>query len=207
MSHISGRALHLFCCVPERDRRWFLVSFLRFSPKKDPDDMLNIRKHERLSEGIALVETADGRWFLAYATLVETSHQVYLLEDPPLILSALASFHDQRSGYDWHEAARDACHAWCETAELTQEWRRLTARTELYPERNVWYLDEITQLAGGDTPRLHCGISVHAMGLARRTTGNEVITATGNTPDEAIEALYQRVYQWSCTLFDTTYER
>ena len=55
----------------------------------------------------------------------------------------------------------------------------------------------LRSLAGGDTPRLHCGISVHAMVLARRTTGIEVITATGDTPDEAIEALYQCVYEWS----------
>jgi hypothetical protein len=197
MSHISVRALQLFCCVQERDRRWFLVSFLRFSLKKDPDDMLNIRKHERLPESMALAETADGTWFAACASLSERPPRVYLLEDPPLIPPALDSFDDQRSGYLCREEARDACHTWCEAAELTQEWWELAARTELYPERTVWYLDEIARLTGDDTPLLHHGLPVQAVVHARGKNGLEIIAATGDTPDEAIEALYQCVYEWS----------
>jgi hypothetical protein len=159
---------------------------------------------------MALVETADGRWFPAYATLVEIPHQVYLLEDPLLIPPALDSFHDQRSGYPCREEALAACHAWCEAAELTEKWRGLATRTELYPERNAWYLDEIAHLAGDDAPRLHCGIFVQAAVRTRQTAGNdsiEVIAATGNTPDEAIETLYQRVYEWSWKLHTTTCAR
>ena len=108
---------------------------------------------------------------------------------------------DPSYGYDSREEAIEACHAWREAVELPQEWRGLAARTEVYPERNAWYLDEIALLTGGgDTPRLHCGISVHAVVLVRQTTrdnGTQIITATGGTPDEAIEALYQRVYEWS----------
>jgi hypothetical protein len=33
--------------------------------------------------------------------------------------------------------------------------------------------------------------------LARGKDSIEVIAATGNTPDEAIETLYQCVYEWS----------
>jgi hypothetical protein len=68
----------------------------------------------------------------------------------------------------------------------------------VYPERNAWYLDEIVQMAGDDTPRLRRGISVYAVVLAAGIESVEVIDATGNTPDEAIETLYQRVYEWSC---------
>jgi hypothetical protein len=125
-------------------------------------------------------------------------HRVYLLEDPPLIPPAFDSFHDQRSGYICREEALEACHAWCEEAELTEEWRGLAARTELYPERNAWYLDEMVQLAGDDTPHLHCGISVQAVVLATGNNTVEVIAAIGNTPDEAMETFYQRVYEWSC---------
>ena len=142
--------------------------------------MPNKRKQERLPEGMALVETADGRWFAAFASLVKRAHRGYVLVDPPLIPPALDSFHERGPDYDCREGALAAC--------------------------NAWYLDEITQLAGGDIPRLHCGIFVHAMVLARQTTGNEVITAIGNTPDEAIETLYQRMYQWSCKLRDTPCE-
>jgi hypothetical protein len=161
--------------------------------------MPKIRKQDKLPEGMALVETDDGRWFAAFASLTEIPQRVHLLEDPPLNPLALDSCHDQRSGYDCREEALAACHAWCEEAELTEEWRGLAARTELYPDRNAWYFDEIMHLAGDDTLRLHCGISVQVV-LARQTAGNntvEVIAATGNTPDEAIETLYQRVYEWS----------
>jgi hypothetical protein len=120
------------------------------------------------------------------------------MEGPPLIPRALDSFLDPESGYDCREEAIEACHAWREEVELTEDWRGLAARTELYPERTAWYLDEIIQLAGGDnTPLLHCGISVQAMVLARDDDRIEVITASGDTPDEAIETLYQRVYEWS----------
>jgi hypothetical protein len=139
-----------------------------------------LMKHTSLPEGMALVETADGRRFAAYISLVE---------QPP-------------SGYLCREEALAACHAWYEEAELTQEQRKLGARTELYPERNVWYLEEIMRLTGGDAPRLHCGLSIQAMVQARGKDGLESITATGATPDEAIEALYQHVYEWSRILQD-----
>ena len=165
-------------------------------------------KQETLPEGMALVETADGRWFAACARLSEIPKRVYVLEGPPLIPPALDSFRDPGSGYDCREEAIEACHAWRKAMELTEDWRGLAARTELYPERNSWYLDEIVQLMGGDEPpRLHCGISVHAVVLARQTAGNEIIAATGNTPDEAIETLYQRVFEWSCKQRTTTCAR
>ena len=113
----------------------------------------------------------------------------------PLIPPALDTFHDPEPGYVCRE---EAIEAWREEVELTEDWRGLAARTELYPERTAWYLDEIIQLARGDgTPHLHCGISVQSMVLARGIDSSEVITASGDTPDEAIETLYQRVYEWS----------
>ena len=155
-------------------------------------------KQETLPEGMALVETADGRWFAACAQLSEIRNRIDVLEGSPLIPPALDSFRDLGSGYDCREEAIEACRAWREEGELTEDWRGLAARTELYPERTAWYLDEIAQVAGGDdTLHLHCGISVQAMVLARGDDRSEIITATGDTPDEAIETLYQRVYEWS----------
>ena len=128
----------------------------------------------------------------------ENSNRIDILEGSPLIPPALDSLHDPEPGHDCREEAIEACRSWCEAVELTEYWRGLAAWTELYPERNSWYLDEIEQLAGrDDTPHLHCGISVQAMVLARNDDRSEVITATGDTPDEAIETLYQRVYEWS----------
>jgi hypothetical protein len=164
-------------------------------------------KQETLPEGMALVETASGRWFPACALFSDIPNQIDVLEISPLIPPALDTLHDSEPGYVCREEAIEACRSWCEVVALTEYWRGLAACTELYPERNAWYLDEITQLAGGDTPRLHCGISVHAMVLARQTASHEsveVIDATGNTPDEAFEILYQRVYEWFWKLHTTT---
>ena len=154
-------------------------------------------KHTTLPEGMALVETAEGRWFPARVSLLEHPPRVALLEDPPPIPPARDSFREEVSGYLCREEARDACHAWYETEVLTQEWQKLAARTELYPERTAWYLDEIAHLVGDDPPRLHCGLSVQIVVSARGKNGLESIAATSDTPDEAIEILYQHVYEWS----------
>ena len=165
--------------------------------------MAHRRKQEKLPEGMALVQTADGKWFPAFATVSVRSHRVYVLEESEAFIPpALPPCHDPAQGYDLREEAIEACHAWLEAAELPQEWQGLAARTEVYPERNAWYIDEIAHLAGGDdTPRLHCGTSVHAVVFVQQTTGyngTRIIAARGDTPDEAIETLYQRVYE-SCT--------
>ena len=122
---------------------------------------------------------------------------LYILKGSPLIPPALDSLNEPGQGYNCREAAVEAYRAWREAAELPLYWRGLAARTELYPERNAWYLDEIVQLAGDDIPRFRCGISVYAVVLAAGIENIEIIDATANTPDEAIETLYQRVYEWS----------
>jgi hypothetical protein len=166
--------------------------------KKENHDMTRTMKKKTLPEGMALVETADGRWLRALALFSEIPHRMFVREGSPLIPPALDSFQERRPGYDCREEAIEACLAWREAVELPLCWRELAARTELYPERNVWYLDEMVQLAGGDdTPRLHCGVSAQAVVLARGHDRMEVIAATGDTPDEAIETHNPRVYEWS----------
>ena len=166
--------------------------------RKEKNGMTRTMKKDALPESMALVETADGRWFPAFAPLSETYDWVYILKGSPLIPPALDSLNEPGQGYDCREAAIEAYHAWCEAAELPLYWRGLAARTELYPERNAWYLDEIVQMAGDDTPWLRCGISVYAVVLAAGIESVEIIDATANTPDEAIEILYQHVYEWFC---------
>ena len=202
----EDRYVFFVCLQEERlgNHPWSLFPVL--VSKKEQHNMTRSKKQSALPEGMALVETADGRWFDACASLPEIPHRIDIMEGPALIPPALDIFHHPEPGHDCREEEIETCRAWCEAVELTEYWQRLAACTELYPERTAWYLDEIVQLARDDTLRLHCGISVYAMVLARQTTGNEVIAATGNTPDEAIETLYQRVYQWSCEHHDTTCE-
>jgi hypothetical protein len=175
--------------------------------KKENKRVTKTRKQHALPEGMALVETAHGRWFPAYTCLSERLPRVHVVEDDPLIPPALDAFLEGEAGYLCREEALAACQACYEAAELTEVWQELAARTELYPERNAWYLDEIAHLAGDDTPRLHYGLSVQAEVCVRGKNGLERIAATGDTPDEALEALYQHVYKWSSMLQDEVCSR
>jgi len=151
---------------------------------------------------MALVETAQSRWFPACVCLAERRLHVHLMEEQPPIPLALDSFHEGGTGYDSREDALAACYGWYEAAELTQRWQKLAARTELYPERTAWYLDEIAHFVGDNTPRFNFGHCVQAVVYARGKNGLECLAATGETLDEAIRALYQCVYEWSRLLQD-----
>ena len=165
MSSIPHRGLRHFLCVyRKRDQGWFPVSFPVFLLMKEQHAMERTFKQERLPEGMALVETTDGRWFPAFALSSDILFGVYRVERSPLIDPARNSLHKRVPGYTCREEAIEAFYTWNETCELTQNWRWFAALTEVYPERNAWYLDEIVQLTGrDDTPHMHYGISVQAM--------------------------------------------
>jgi len=187
----------------ERDQGWFPGLFPNVEEREQWHDEDNEERCTPRGHGTG----RNRRWQVvpSVCPLSETYDWVYILKGYLLLPPALDSLNEPGQGYDCREAAIEAYHAWREAAALPLYWRGLAARTELYPERNAWYLDEIIQLAGGDdSPHLHCGISVQAVVLA---AGDEVIAATGNTPDEAIETLYQRVYEWFWKLHDTTCAR
>jgi hypothetical protein len=77
--------------------------------KKENTSVIKTMKHTTLPKGIALVETADGRWFAACASLSERLPRVHLVEDRPLIPPALDSFLEGESGYLCREEALSAC--------------------------------------------------------------------------------------------------
>ena len=63
--------------------------------------MLNRRMQDALPDGMALVHTADGKWFPAFATVSVRSHRVYVLEESEdFIPPALPPWHDPAQGYD-----------------------------------------------------------------------------------------------------------
>jgi hypothetical protein len=90
--------------------------------KKEITDVTKTMKHTTLPEGMALVETANGRWFAAYTSMSERILRVYLLEDPPFISPAFDSFYEGGTGYGCREEALAACHAWYETVELLRPY-------------------------------------------------------------------------------------
>ena len=152
---------------------------------------------EALPEGMALVETFDGRWFPAFAPPGENPLRwVHLIGGPPGIPPAL-DLNPSR-GYQVREEARGACWAWHEAAMLPLEWERLVAHIEVYPERTAWYLDEIARMTEHGRPVGMYGTYAFATVTTTPQEAHEVITARGATPDEAIETLYQRVYEWHC---------
>ena len=149
-----------------------------------------------LTEGMALVETDAGRWFAVCGPLSEeTPQRVFLLQGTSAdIPPTPGQVEEPGQGYGSCEEALAAYRARLEAARVPMHWRELAACTEVYPERNAWYLDEIARMIGDATPLLVCGIEVHAVVIAVLDGIEQLIDAAGNTVDEAIETLYQHVY-------------
>jgi hypothetical protein len=149
----------------------------------------------RLPEGLALIEY-DRRWFPAFAPRT-TSPYFVVLTGASLIPAALEPWPDPRQGYDSREEAIQAYRTWWEEATLPLQWEHLAASTEVYPERNAWYVDEIVHLTG-DTPRLYVSTYVSAVVITEHKGSVDSITATAATLDEVLAVLYEHVYPWSC---------
>lgn len=149
----------------------------------------------KLPAGMAIIETANGRWFPALTPLTDTPHWVTILNaGAGLIPPALEPCHDPEKGYGSREEALEVCHTWGEAVALPVQWEKLAAHTEMYPERNAWYLDEIFHLSG-DLPRLaRIGEFTIAQVIVEHDGDLKAISTVEPSPDEAIEQLYQKVY-------------
>jgi hypothetical protein len=148
---------------------------------------------------MALIETAEGRWFPALTPLTDTPHRVTVLDAgahfiPPALASKAC--HDPKKGYTSRKQALEACRSWDEEVSLLMQWEMLAAHIEAYPERNAWYLDEIAQMSGGSPLLVTATIEAVVMVVAELHPGVKVISAAGITVDEAIEQLYQQVNDW-----------
>jgi hypothetical protein len=146
-----------------------------------------------LPKGMALIETAEGRWFPALTPLTDTPHWVTFLDaGARCIPPALASkpCHDPKKGYNSRKQALEACRAWDEEVSLPVQWEVLAAHIEAYPERNAWYLEEIAQMTGGSPVLVTATIEAVAVIVVELHPGVQVISASGITLDEAIEGLY-----------------
>ncbi|GCE26405.1 hypothetical protein KDA_18890 [Dictyobacter alpinus] len=89
-----------------------------------------------------------------------------------------------------YAAAINYCHRRWEDDELLYDWKKNAARCELYPERNVWYTQELQQLTG-NTPLWFLSLSeVHAWVALYDGT---VYSVDAGTIDEAMCQLYEEV--------------
>ena len=154
---------------------------------------------QTLPKGMALIETAEGRWFPALTPLTDTPHWVTCIDAgagciPPALESKLC--HDPKRGYNSRKQALEACRAWDEEISLPVQWEMLAAHIEAYPERNAWYLEEIAQMTGASFLLVTSTLEAVAVVVVELHPGVKLIEASGVTRDEAIEQLYQHVHAW-----------
>ena len=90
----------------------------------------------------------------------------------------------------YHEAL-NFCHRYQEDIALGIEWEWKNAHIEWYPERNIWYLEEIYRLTH-DRVSLYTVGGVAYAGTFRKA---EYCCVHRPTMDEAITALYELVSQ------------
>jgi hypothetical protein len=122
----------------------------------------------KLPARMALIETAEGRWFPALTPLTDTPHWVTILDTgadfiPPALEPGPP--HNPEKGYSSRKKALEACNMWNEDVTLPVRWDILAALIEVYPERNAWYLDEIAQMTGGGNVLVTCGVDATALDL------------------------------------------
>ena len=154
---------------------------------------------QALPQGMALIETAEGRWFPALTPLTDTPYWVTFVDAearciPPAL--ALSPCQDSKRGYPSRAQAVAACCAWDEAIHLSVAWETQAAHIEAYPERNAWYLEEIAWMTGGSPVLVTTTVEAIAAVVIELHPGVQVISASGITLDEAIEYLYQQVYEW-----------
>src|SRR5260370_5011712 len=115
-----------------------------------------------LPQGMALVETDDGRWFAGFAPETGQPNWILLVKHTTttIIPAALDQRSDACQGYGCREEAIEAYRAWHEAAVFPIVWQTLAASTEVYPERNAWFLQDIARLARDSTQLLSCGIEI-----------------------------------------------
>jgi hypothetical protein len=123
---------------------------------------------------------------------------VSLIDEPRFIPLALDPLCDSTEGYEERDEAVAACWAWHEATVPPADWHMLAMSTEVYPERNSWYLEEIARLVGSDAHTRVFATYGFATVMALPYGVDEVIMARGMTRDETIANLYQLVYMWSC---------
>lgn len=154
---------------------------------------------QALPQGMALIETAEGRWFPALVPLTDTPHWFMCVDTearciPPAL--AVQPCQNHRQGYPSRAHAIAACCAWDEEISLSLVWETLAAHIEAYPERNAWYLEEIAHMTGGSPVLVTTTLEAIAVVVVGLHPGVRVISAGGLTRDEAFEHLYQQVSAW-----------
>ncbi len=87
--------------------------------------------------------------------------------------------------------AYDYCQRYHEEFSVLYHWEKVSAETEVYPERTAWYRDALREV-GAD----HLSIdTVGNMASCSTFVHRTYYAAQAGTVDEAVEMLYQQVYE------------
>ncbi len=92
------------------------------------------------------------------------------------------SFRDEQNAIDY-------CHRSWDNLRQRVRWKKLAAQTEVYPERNAWYREQIALLCR-EEPRLNVESDARASVFFR---GGSLCMVWAATVDEAWEQLYTQV--------------
>lgn len=160
-------------------------------------------KHETVPPeyGVTLAEI-EGQYYLLYVDKRNEQGMIEVTRLSPLywqtevfhgIPLAQGSHPTQGTiSFRTRRAALDFCHRRNENYGLRYQWEKLATQTELYPERNTWYQEEILRLAG-DMPIVKAAGS-DVYGSVFRCGVHCFISAP--TIDEAWERLYERACEY-----------
>jgi hypothetical protein len=125
-------------------------------------------------------------------TLDTCSHLLWSMENQRGIPYALGPQPTQGViSFRTYAQAYAFCERYQEHFTLWSDWQRLAAGCELYPERNVWYREQIKTLGGY---LLHCEALCGFVYCCVFLPNEIYWYVTAPTIDEAIAQLYQQVY-------------
>jgi hypothetical protein len=174
-------------------RLFFFFLTLNRVLHEEKDEMTKSMNMDALRHGMASGKTDTGRLYSECALMSAETPRVPQLQGistdiPP----ALELLHE--AGQEGYSSREEVVAAWLEEAGVPVRLRALAAHTEVYPERNAWYLEEILHVAGA-IPMIGTGVAdAYAVVIAQDNGRSYALDAAGVSLDEAIEALYQRVY-------------
>ena len=162
-------------------------------------------KQEALPDGYAITQLSDGRFYplrvswKPYTDIYPLSWEAQRVPFAygPRSASGIVSFADRKLAVQY-------CHRQHEESPLLREMAQTLQEREVYPERNVWYQEEIQRLVQEYDP--YSSWKNNGIRIVRRGTRMEgvvscfvrgtfqTIHVQGDTFDEAIAALYHEVY-------------
>jgi len=155
-----------------------------------------------LPKGYGVAHLADGRYYPLYAsddppspfslTPLYWQYQLIPFARGPQPVEGVASFTSRK-------LAEDYCWRQDESFSVLWNIAKDAWARELFPERNAWYRDQLTQLVRQQSPYATCAVYINgtleAVTVAIYLANTERVAVECPTIDDAIATLYHEVYE------------